>query len=79
MSKIKKNFLCGVFSEGTAYPGLGGQVTDVLWWSDLVKASHFFWKMMVLVVTEGDYLSLSEIGDASFKEQRCSISIAPRD
>jgi hypothetical protein len=31
---------------------------------------------MVLVVTEGDYLSLSEIGDASFKEQRCSISIA---
>ena len=74
MSKIKKDFLCGVFSEGTTYPGLGGR-WHVLWWSDLLKASHFFWKMMVLVATEGDYLSLSEIGDASFKGQWCSISI----
>lgn len=38
MSKIKKDFLCGVFSEGTTYPGLGGR-WHVLWWSDLVTAS----------------------------------------
>lgn len=62
---------------------LKGQLTQALGAGDrcpvVVRSGeglHFFWKMMVLVVTEGDYPSLSEIEDASFKEQRCNISIA---